>query len=678
MKKILITFFVFIFVVSPGLVFALEPNDRYYDRQWYLEKVNAPGAWERTTGSEDIVVAVIDSGMQIDHEDLKNNIWINNNEIPENGIDDDGNGFIDDVSGWDFHNDNNDPSPEFLDAWTEGGLSHGTVVSGIISAQGNNDKGIAGISWNSKIMPLKVLNDSGAGSMRDVIRAVDYATQNGAHIINFSFVGESYSQGLKEAIARAHEKGVLVVAAAGNENDNNVGYNIDETPLYPVCHDGGSNNMVIGVSATDALDQKADFSSYGKNCVDISAPGVSFFGTVAKKVGFDENQFSALYDGYWSGTSMATPVISGTLALILSINPTVSKEEAVSILLSSTDDISNLNPSYPGKLGRGRVNASRAVDISWLKLSSKKAHVITSSLNGDEPRVYIRNKEGEELNSFLAYSKFFKNGINISSGDVDGDGEDEIVTGAKSGGGAHVRVFTLNGDLKAQFFALDKDFRYGVEVAVGDVNKDGKDEIITTADSGYLPEIKIYNFKGELLNEFLAYNENFRAGVNLAVGDVNGDGKDEIVTGTKLGGGPQVRIFDRQGNLHGQFFAYDEESRSGVRVAVSDIDGLRDRQQSEIITSPGPGLEPEIKVFNNQAQLKNSFLAYASKFKEGVSVSTGDVNTDGLDDIITGAGPGGAPHVRAFNYKGQVLEGFYAGEADNSLGVDTGYISIRK
>lgn len=676
MKKILITFFIFIFLVVPSLSLALEPNDRYYDRQWYLEKINAPGAWERTTGSTEIVVAVIDGGVQISHPDLKNNIWKNSGEIADNGIDDDANGFIDDVHGWDFVKDNNNPSPDFSESWTEGGLSHGTIVSGIIAAQGNNKEGVVGISWKSKVMPLKVLNDAGAGSMRDVIRAVDYATENGAHIINFSFVGKNYSQGLQEAIKRAHEAGVLIVAAGGNEDDNNISYNIDEIPLYPVCHDG-NDNMVIGVAATDALDQKAEFSSYGINCIDISAPGVSFFGTTASNPGFDQNQFFKLYDGYWSGTSMATPVVSGSLALILSINPTISKQEALDILISSTDDIRRLNPDYLGKLGRGRVNVDRAVSIAWLKLSSQKPYIITSSHTGSEPRIYIRDKEGNEISSFLAYSENFKGGINIASGDVDGDGINEIVVGAKSGGGAHVRVFDIEGKLKSQFFAFAPNLRSGVNIAVGDVNKDGIDEIVTTLDSGNSSKIKIYNFKGNLISEFNAY-DNMNIAVNVAVGDISGDGKAEIVSSTKAGSGPQIRIFDMFGNLSGQFFAYDKNSRAGVEIAIGDIDGLRDRNKKEIITSPGPGLEPEIRIFNDKAQLKEKFLAYAPNFKEGVSISVGDVNINGLADIITGAGPGGAPHVRVYNNEAKVLQGFYAGEAVNNLGVDVGYISIRK
>jgi hypothetical protein len=676
MRKIFVTFFIFIFLVTPSLSLALEPDDKYYDRQWYLEKINAPGAWERTTGSKEIVIAVIDAGVQIDHPDLKNNIWENSNEIADNGKDDDANGFIDDVSGWDFVGDNNNPSPDFNKTWTEGGLSHGTIVSGIIAAEGNNKEGVTGITWKSKIMPLRVLNDAGAGSMRDVIRAIDYAVQNGAHIINFSFVGENYSQGLKEAIVRAHEAGVLIVAAGGNENTNDVGYNIDEVPLYPVCHDG-SDNMVIGVAATDALDQKAEFSGYGISCIDISAPGVSFFGTVASNPGFDQNQFSELYDGYWSGTSMAAPVVSGSLALILSINPTISKQEAIDILMSSTDDIRKLNPHYLGKLGRGRVNVDRAVGISWLKLSSQKSYIITSSHLGSEPRIYIRDNKGIEISSFLAYSQNFKGGVNIASGDLDGDGVNEIITGAKSSGGAHIRVFNIDGQLKSQFFAFDSNLRDGVNIAVGDVNKDGMDEIISTLDSGNNSEIRVYDFKGNLLSNFKAY-DNMNIAINVAVGDINGDGKEEIISSTKVGFGPQVRIFDRYGNLSGQFFAYDKNSRSGVQVAIGDINGLRDRNKEEIITAPGPGIEPEIRVFNDQAQLQNKFLAYAPKFKEGVSISVGDINIDGLADIITGAGPGGAPHVRVYNSIGLVLQGFYAGQASNNLGVDVSYISIRK
>ncbi len=175
-------------------------------------------------------------------------------------------------------------------------------MAGIAAASGNNATGITGVTWRAKIMPLKVLNDKGEGDTKNVIRAIDYAINNGADIINFSFVGEGKSLSLEAAIRRAYEKGILIFAAAGNEQADGQAYSLDDIPLYPACHDGGvGENMVIGVAATDALDQKAPFSSYGSRCVDISAPGVSIFSTTVYSPEHNANgtTFNKYYDGYW-------------------------------------------------------------------------------------------------------------------------------------------------------------------------------------------------------------------------------------------------------------------------------------------------------------------------------------------------------------------------------------------
>ncbi len=684
MKKISLYIILFFLLVSviilPKTVLALEPNDVFYSKQWYLQKIKAPAAWERTFSAPNVVVAVIDSGIQINHPDLRDNIWLNKEEIPDNGIDDDKNGFIDDLYGWDFVSGDNDPSPNFLEnePWTEGGLSHGTVVSGIIAGRGNNREGISGIAWETKLMPLKILNEVGAGNIRDVVRAIDYAVLNGADIINLSFVGLNYNNSLQAAIERAYNKGVLIVAAAGNEHSDGEGYDVNINPLYPVCHDGSfGQNMVIGVAATDTLDQKASFSSFGSNCIDISAPGVSFFSTVAFDNNFSQGEFSKYFDGYWSGTSMSAPVISGSLVLILGANPNINRQEALDILLSSTDDISRLNPSYIGQLGSGRVNVDRAVNISHLKLKSFSGKILTSPLKNDEPKVKIYSKSGQLEKTFLAYENNFHQGVSLTSGDVNGDTSLEIISGAKVGGGPHIRIFNSEGQLLKQFFAYDKLSRFGVKVATGDLNGDGVSEIIVAPDSNYRSEIRVYNYQGDLLSSFLAFPYSFSGGVNLASGDINGDGISEIIVGAGSGGGPQVRMFNSSGKLLGQFFAYDKNSRQGVRVAVANLEGLRS-SGSKIITAPGKDQEPYVKIYSSQGKLEKSFLVYDKKFQGGISVSAGDINNNGFDDIIVGAGEGGSPHVRVFSGKGNLLESFYAGELSSEKGIEVSYFSIRK
>src|SRR3989338_4095636 len=252
-----------VFFLTVGLAAAAEngftsviPNDPHYQEQWHLEKIGLPQAWSITRGNDNIVIAVIDTGVDIDHPDLINNIWINEREIPDNGIDDDSNGYIDDINGWDFVNNTFDPNPKFQEGFSDIGLNHGTIVAGIIAATGNNGLGLAGVTWNARIMALKVLNDKGQGDTTAVIRAIDYAISNDAAIINLSFVGADYDDSLAEAVARAYRAGVLVVAAAGNEDANGQSHSLDVTPAYPICHDSAAH-MVIGVGGTDALDQKA-------------------------------------------------------------------------------------------------------------------------------------------------------------------------------------------------------------------------------------------------------------------------------------------------------------------------------------------------------------------------------------------------------------------------------------
>ena len=548
------------------------PSDTYYNKQWYLDKIRAPYAWDKIRETPGVVVAVIDSGVQIKHPDLYPNIWINEDEIPGNNKDDDGNGFIDDYNGWDFIGNVPDPSPKFEDGFNESGIMHGTLVAGIIGAVGNNQSGVSGISWNVKIMPLRVLDDQGAGRTNEVVRAIDYAIANKADIINFSFVGFDYSKSLYEAIKRAYAAGILMVAAAGNESDQGAGYDLNDTPMYPACSEG-DDNMVIGVAATDAVDQKANFSSYGFRCVDVSAPGVSFYGLAVyrptKKIG--SRPFDQYFGGYWSGTSMATPVAAGVLALIQGSNQGLKPAEVRDILLASSDNIGRLNPSYVGQLGSGRVNAFAAINLAERTLKDRRKKILAAAYSGQSSEVKVFEADGSLSKSFKVGDS--KNGWMAVGADIDGNRRDEIV------------------------------------VAPG---------------PGQKPEVKVFYQDGKLKNSFLAYSRSFLGGVSLAAGDVDGDGQDEIISSPKTAGGPHIRIFDGQGNVKGQFFAYDKSFRGGVSVAAGDVDG---DGLSDIITGAGQGGGPHIRVFNGQGRMTGSFYAFNQSFSGGVgvgSVSIGD------------------------------------------------------
>ncbi len=262
------------------------PNDTDMNRLWYLHNtgqqvngkiglvgadISAEKAWDLETGNRDIVIAVIDSGVAYDHPDLKNNVWTNENEIPDNGIDDDNNGFIDDVHGWDFVNNDNNPSDYSTDCYGDG---HGTHVAGIIAAQGNNGIGISGIMWSAQIMPLQIFDlfqiDSFENSiiqLVNIVSAITYAVENNANIVNCSFGSYLFSQFIYDALNLANQKGVLVIAAAGNDNINN-----DQLPKYPASYNLPN---IISVAATNEKDEISSYSNYGMQSVDVAAPGGS-------------------------------------------------------------------------------------------------------------------------------------------------------------------------------------------------------------------------------------------------------------------------------------------------------------------------------------------------------------------------------------------------------------------
>ncbi|MDD4901043.1 MAG: S8 family serine peptidase [Patescibacteria group bacterium] len=660
---------------------SIIPSDTYFANQWYLNRIGAVAAWDNVRESPDIVIAILDSGVDIKHPDLKDNIWINKKEIAGNGLDDDKNGFIDDVNGWDFVNDVPDPAPKFQLGFTEEGINHGTIIAGIAAASGNNAAGIAGVSWKTRLMPLKILDDKGEGGSSKVIKAIDYAVASGANIINLSFIGFGYSKGLDEAIKRAFDAGVIVVAAGGNEQGQGEGYNLDETPIYPACLDGSNGqNRVIGVAATDTLDQKAPFSSFGGKCIDIAAPGISIFSTVAysPENSIDGQPFNKYYDGYWSGTSVAVPMVSAGIALIEAANPALNRNEVLSVLFGTADNINMLNPSYINKLGSGRINLSAAVAKAQNILRSKTEKLLVAPRAGFKSLVKIADQDGRVEKEFLAFDEKFKGGVNLASGDINGDGKKEIVAAAGPGGGPHVKIFNFNGELVGQWFVFDKAFRGGAKVACADVNHDGADEVIAVQELNGNSEIRMFNGRGQMLGSFYAYDNKFRGGLDIATGDIDGDGEEEIVTGLGSGKIPEVKVFKAIGILQNQFLAYPKTFRGGIRVLIADIKGGTRKNRTQIITAPAGGGGPNLEFFDSHGNLLSHFFAFKSNFRGGVNLAKADVDNDGLDEIITAAGPSGAPHVRVFEANGAIIGSFYAYEEKFSGGVNVGSIKIIK
>jgi subtilisin family serine protease len=348
------------------------PNDPMYDQQWYLPHVKADSLWTTTTGDTNQVIAILDTGVDYLHPDLNSKIWINHNEIPDNAIDDDANGFIDDYIGWDFVNEDNEPKDD---------NSHGTHCAGIAGAETDNGIGISGASWGAKIMPLKVFQSNGIGYFSHIAQGFWYAAQNGATIYSNSWSSGGESLAIRDAMEYAYAFG-LIVAAAGNMN-----YKTDlpfppwppYQPNYPACY-----NWVLGVEATDPNMNNTWFSNFDPTGPVISdsrpyggmywndydynyemrAPGLSFISTVP----------NGQYRNY-SGTSMACPLVAGSIALMKSYNPDLSNEQVFAKLIQ---------PVKLGLFQAGVMDIQKSTFVDPPADLYYVSHIVEDSINGGD------------------------------------------------------------------------------------------------------------------------------------------------------------------------------------------------------------------------------------------------------------------------------------------------------
>jgi len=314
------------------------PNDARFADKWDHYQGNdkdmdSTDGWDITTGAtdNDVVIAVIDTGVDYNHEDLRNRMWTNPGEIPNNGIDDDNNGLVDDIYGADFANNDGNPMDD---------QGHGTHCAGIVAAEGNNGVGVAGVAWQGvKIMALKFLTATGSGRTSDGLACLNYALDKGAKISSNSYGGGGRSAAMEEALSRAKELGHLFIAAAGNESNNN-----DNRPSYPCAY--GHDNVMC-VASTDRYDDMSSFSNYGITTVDVGAPGSAIMSC----------RHGGGYVAY-SGTSMACPNVAGLAGLLSTYRPDLDWAALKQVMMSTVDPISALQ----GKVAaQGRINVHRAL-----------------------------------------------------------------------------------------------------------------------------------------------------------------------------------------------------------------------------------------------------------------------------------------------------------------------------
>ncbi|UCE04118.1 MAG: S8 family serine peptidase, partial [Candidatus Latescibacterota bacterium] len=401
------------------------PDDPRFESLWAMQNANdadidADEAWDTQTGARDVLIAIIDTGVDYTHEDLAANMWRNPGESGEgresNGVDDDGNGFVDDVFGWDFVSDDNDPIDD---------NAHGSHVAGTVAAVGNNGVGVAGVNWRASVMALKFLDRNGSGSTADAIDAMTYAVENGAHILNNSWGGGGFSQALLEAIELVRDRNALFVAAAGNEGRDN-----DMQPSYPASYDVEN---VVAVAASDRNDQLATFSNFGATSVDLAAPGVGILSTTPG------NAYRS-----FDGTSMATPHVSGVAGLILASFPGLAPRATAIRIVGGSDVV----PAFASSTSSsGRLNAAGA-----LATAPRVAFVTRWSDTGDSNGPYGVRAEATDDGGVAAVALHYSVG----------GGATQVVAMQSIGGFAH------SGEIPGQ--PLGSTLRYFVQVTDDDGN----------------------------------------------------------------------------------------------------------------------------------------------------------------------------------------------------------------
>jgi len=768
--------------IEPNYIFnisTIDTNDQYWTNLWGFDNtgqlvdgvagladadMDLPEAWTLEKDASEITVAIIDTGADLDHEDLVNVWQYNASEIAGNSLDDDGNGYVDDYLGFDFVDSDVDPNDD---------NGHGTHVAGIAGAQANNSKGVLGTSYNAQLLPLRALNSAGSGTSTDIAEAIDYAVDQGIDIINLSIQASSYSEVMFSAISRAQVAGILVIVAAGNTTG--IGNDNDVTPTYPCSYD---LENIICVGATDQNDFITSFSHYGETSVDVFAPGQNIYST------YLANSYT-----YSNGTSMASPAVAGIAALLKAYDNSLTYVEIKNYLIQGVDLKSGLLTKC---VSGGRVNAYYALQAvsgtstpegtliinddenyanqpevnlsivasdllevnrmrfsndgstwsSWEALATQKNWRL-NSLEGEQT-VYLQLKNVAGITSLL-YSdsiiydslapqitilptnEFFNNDDQVSFAiteeadiyytldgldpvvgvaneyiepfDLLGDStlkylavdlvgnqssistktydfiyKNSIITAAGQGGGPHVRAFDENGLVEYQpnkLFAFSENFRGGLNVATGDIDGDGQDEIIAGVGPGEEPWVKVFEKNGTFVSQFLAYAQTLRGGVYVAAGDLDGDGRDEIITGVPEGYGPHVRVFNGETGqpvITAGFFAYDPWVRTGIRVAAGDLNG---DGVDEIVTGTGFGAGTHVRTFTGTGEpiFTPGFFVYGYDDRSGINVGVGDVDGDGDEEIITGSGQGRSPEVRIYEYNGEYLTSFVPYLASYNLGV---------
>lgn len=619
----------------PGIVLAKLPNDPFAE-QWAYTDIKAPEAWEHVTGSRDVIVAVLDNGFDHLHPDLLANVWKNEKEVPFNGIDDDRNGYIDDVWGWNFEfkdrdNDGtidenerkgtNDPQPDvtsFRPGEDSGRVvHHGTFVAGLIGAVGNNRLLGSGLNWQVRLMNVKVVGNSGSGEPAQLARAIRYAVDNGAHIINISMVS-SQNTDMLETIQYAYDRGVVVVAAAGNES-----LFLNKSPQYPVCIDAGrEKSLVLGVSAITHNHQSALFSNVGSDCIDITAPGVDIASTIrfAPTHGLNEQ-----YQRGWSGTSFATPLVSGAAALIKAIQPTWGPDEIYTALLSNTHKTPPPDEAeYANLFGKGLLQIDRAVQyalahepivrpaaegsqgavVSWQRASG----LIGVHNIGEQPRISYRQPVVRGVDDLAVYERA---------------GRKHYVTVRQVGGQSMVISYSELWEVEWSWVA---PLSGPLGIVVANITDDSNPEVVLAPRSPSQERLRIYRLDGTEITRLPPGT--LHNGVRLGLYPVS-QGRYEVLAVFKDEGIVQLHHYDEDGTLVRRVALLFYQSIATPRAGDVDGDGVR-----EYMVVAEVGEAPLVAYVEPTGEISRVFPETDLTYTGGLSATVADYDQDGKEDVL--------------------------------------------
>lgn len=638
---------------EPNYIYKIfhAPDDPYYyssgswgqgyNDLWGIRRVNCEGAWDVVKGLG-ITVAVIDTGIDYNHEDISVNVWTNEGETPDNGRDDDNNGYIDDIRGWDFSNNDNDPLDD---------NGHGTHVAGSIDAVGDNGIGVVGVAYQSRIMAIKGLRNTGEGTTQGLVNSILYAVDNGAKIINCSWGNKGSSSALEDAINYAYSSDCLTIAAAGNFNKNVRYY----TPA--------NIDKVIAVAATDYRDRKAAFSNYGMG-IDVSAPGVNILSLRADGTDmYGDGSHIVDEKYYWAdGTSMACPYVAGAAAMILSNNPNLTPEEVGIILKNSCDDIED--PGFDENTGYGRINVTNALNydsVLCVEITSPRNHTLVTGPTDIRGTVVgngliqwtLAVKRADETNwrEIASGSSEIQDGI-LVSGWNDGsllDGDYYLYLSASDGQHTfrdYKFVYINNSFITPPIRLLENAWWYGSYQSPvhGDLNGDGVEEIITREND----RIFAYKTNGDCVRGFPININNFVTprpilGISgVSISDLDGDGELELVISViyeyveGIGFKGRVLIFRPNGNIKniGEEFSIRVPIYVPFYLYMPVLEDLNLDGSKEIIVTSQifyEGLEiGKIVILDHKGEIKKE-IYFPDR---GINMpAVGDVNGDGYLEI---------------------------------------------